>query len=216
MTNLHRKICYSALAVSFLLLGCDKKSAEKEITAIKIIPPAITLASGETTELMIEATLDEGGKVVLSNVATWSSKNTDVATIDTIGQVRALAAGTSEMIARIDSGSKNISASIVVTVAKDLTIELPVAVALTATPIQLRAFFTDESGKKVDYTDKATWTNSDSDIATITTSGLFTGNMGGDTNVKAEFVGDVDTYMGTLDITVLSQAEAKELNIKTP
>ena len=207
---------YSLLACCVTLLGCGQKSAEKDIASIKILPPMLTLAKGEKTELVVEATLKEGAKIVLKGDATWASAMPSIASINSTGQLSALTEGTTKVSATINNGHKTLISTIDVHVAKDLTIKLPVEIAFTEEPIQLQAYFTNGAGEQIDYTSKVTWSNSDSTIATIDKSGLFTGISQGDTTVKAVLIGTPDAYLGTLDITVLSQAEAKKLHLQQP
>src|SRR5439155_770440 len=121
--------------------------------------------------------------------ASWVSSNTTVATITSAGLASGAAQGTSQISAT----------SAGVTGSTTLTVGPPVLVSIAVTPAnptigkqttqQFTATGRNSDGSTVDLTSSATWSSSNTSVATITAGGLATGVAPGTSQISASSAG---------------------------
>ncbi len=159
--------------------------------ALEVTPPRLALSPGLGAQLRANATQADGSQRTATGLATWSSRNPAVCTVDDgvrKGFVTAVAAGACAVDASY--GGQTASAQITV---NDLTVkELTVSPVVLLVPKggtgQLLATAVISDGSAVDATRTATWTSDDATIATVA-AGLVTGLATGATNVSAALGG---------------------------
>ena len=159
-------------------------------TAVKLSKTSLVLSSGSTTS--VASTLTPSNAY---NSSTWKSSNTNVATV-TGGVIYAKAAGTATITVTTYNG-KSASCNVTVKAA-------PTAVKLSRTSLSL------EKGKTFTLTktltpsnayDSVTWTSSNSNVASVSSSGVVTAKGVGTATVT------VKTYNGkTASCTVTVKA----------
>jgi uncharacterized protein YjdB len=170
------------------------------VTAVPVasvsLPATMTLVAGQTATLT-PTVKDANGTVVTDRIVTWSSNNTEVATVSSGGVVKAVATGTAAITAT--SETKSGSAVLTVTPAPvgSVTILPSTSSRASGQTVQLAATVKDTTGAVV--TDRAvSWTSSDPLIATVSASGLVSALATGTATITATS----ETKSGTSTVTV--------------
>ena len=99
--------------------------APPTLTSIAVTPTNSSILAGATQQFTATGTYSDGGTQNLSNRVTWTSLNTEVATINTNGLATGLSAGTATISATLGSVSGNAT----------LTVQLaPLVITTTSLP----------------------------------------------------------------------------------
>lgn len=175
------------------------------LTSITVKPSSAVIAPGSAQGFSATGNYSDGStEPLLFNVATWSSSDTTIATVDSIGDVTGQSAGSATITAAVGaiSGTASVDVqssplqSIVITPASPSVPE-GIGVPLTAT-----GQFGD--GSTQNLTNTVIWTSTPSTIATVSTvpgfQGTVTGVAPGSATVTAVFAGVV----GTTTVTTTS------------
>jgi uncharacterized protein YjdB len=151
-------------------------------TSITVTPAGLAMPLGLTQQFTAIAQFSDGTSQDITGVAAWSSSAKSVATITASGLVSAVNIGSATISATFES----------VTGSTSLTVNAANLVSITITPanttiapgtnVQLRAIGTFNDGGTRDLTHTATWTGSNSAIATVGSGngfvvGLTTGSI---------------------------------------
>ncbi|MBU5668353.1 Ig-like domain-containing protein [Peptoniphilus sp. MSJ-1] len=170
-------------------------------TAISLSPKNITLTPNGTQS--ISATITPSNAT--NKEITWTSSNTDVATVDQSGKVTAHKAGTATINA-VSKADGNIKDTASVTVNENTVEVKPTAISLSSNNITL----TPNEAQKViatitpsNATNKnITWTSSNTDVATVDQSGKVTAHKEGTATITATSQAD-NTIKATSKVTVV-------------
>jgi uncharacterized protein YjdB len=195
------------MALMLMAVGCIKSEEGPKIVSIEVTPSNVELAKGRSTMLDAMGEYDDGTIVPIE--VEWVALNTAVASAlsvtnePSIGIVTALNVGTTTITAMaVDEPSVSVEVSVTVTEAEIeiLTISpSPATVPLGLTvQFSVEATYSDGSIDSV----PVDWSSVDSAIASISASGLATGELGGLTTIKA-VVTDHPTVFTTASIEVL-------------
>jgi uncharacterized protein YjdB len=190
------------LAALTLLAGCGGSSHPNRITSITLSPGTASIAAGQTQQFNGTATTNSGQTITNDNSAgTWSSSNTGVATVNASGLATAVGAGTTTITATVQTGAGSVSGTATLTVTPaalaSITVS-PSAPSVTAGQTQqfsATGVYTDNSQQALS---SATWTSSNTSVATIDNSGLATAVAAGTTTITATSNG----ISGTATLTV--------------
>jgi hypothetical protein len=181
------------------------------ITSIDVSPTTPTIAAG--VQLQFTATVHYSNGIVqdISDSATWTSSNTNAATISNqvgfAGLATTIAAGTTTITASF--GGSSGTATLTVTNATCNTIVVTPANPKMAkqTQLQFIATCTFSDSTQADITSVATWTSSNTNAATISNQSGFQGNAtgvaAGTTTISATFQGKVGSTTLTVTNAVL-------------
>ncbi|WP_242344597.1 Ig-like domain-containing protein [Anaeromyxobacter terrae] len=158
------------------------------------VPPAFTLAAGDSLDARVFALYSDGGLRDVTLLADWTSSAAATAVVSSVaesaGRIRALAPGASTIGASF--GGKSASAEL--TVASDSVIFLLVQPVPSPLPVgvayPLRATALHADGTSADVTALATW-SSDSAAVTVDAAGVATMIAGGVATVTASYGGAV-------------------------
>ena len=154
-----------------------------------IVTPSTASVQVGTSTTLTATVRDASGNVLQGRSVTWSSSNTAVASVSSSGVVTGVAAGTATITAT--SEGKSGTATITVTPA--------LSIRVTPTSAEVQAGQTVQLQATVTGTDAAiTWTSSDTNIATVSGTGLVTGVRQGSATITAT----VGTASATATITV--------------
>lgn len=149
-------------------------------TGIELNYSSYTLEKGETVQLSAAITPDN----VEDHSVTWTSSNTDIATVSSNGLVTAKAVGSAIISAKTNDGS-NLSATCAVTVEKTMVS----SITLSTTNVDLKVAETCQLTATVlpeNATNKnVIWSSSNEGVATVTSSGLVNAIAIGDAVIKA-------------------------------
>jgi uncharacterized protein YjdB len=193
-------------------------TAGSSIASISVIPGSQSVASpSQTTQFIAIGTTSSGATQNLTNVVTWSSSTTQIATV---GATTGLATGVGQGTATIAALYTNSTGGTAVTGTATFTVvggkaEQFTAVAITPSSqamsasgqiTQLIALGTSGStGLQTDVTSstKIKWSSSSPSIASVSASGLVTGSNAGNATITAELANtDGSVVSGTATIAV--------------
>ncbi|EHV5558070.1 Ig-like domain-containing protein [Vibrio parahaemolyticus] len=185
---------YTITLLSLLLSGCNNgddgllempSGWVHYAESLVVTPKNSTVPAGLTQQMRADAVLSDSTVIdVTTNPAlTWTSSDITVATIDANGLVRGLVAGTVTITAEgVNNDGSTVSDTATVTVTDAVVTALQVTPTNETTPVGLtkaftaKAIFSDSSTRIVTNDPALTWSTSDTDIASITTSQASGGN----------------------------------------
>ena len=193
----------------------ETASGKTDTATVTVTPPALVSIAiapagpigplyvgngiGDTRQLAVNGTYDNGTVTLLTSGITWQSLSTSVATVDGTGLVTAKGAGPASITAAAGSLP---AASVLVNV----TAQTLASIAVTPNPItlapagtqQLKITGTYDAGPTRDLTSIATYSPVDGTVVSVSAGGLVTGVKNGGTTVTAT----VGTTSATTSVTV--------------
>ena len=134
------------------------------VTGVTVSSSSISIAAGQTAQLSATASYSDSSTQPLSS-ATWTTSNSNVATVSSSGLVTAVGVGTATIT--VSSGSISQTVSILVTPAALVQINLTPAsgsIAISQT-IQFTASGIFSDGSTQEITKQASWSSSDANIS---------------------------------------------------
>jgi uncharacterized protein YjdB len=164
------------------------------VASVELSPTTQTVAVGQGTSAFTAVTKDAGGHVLTGRTVTFTSDNTDVATID---QNSGVATGVSEGTAHITATSEGVTSN-----AATLTVTPPPVGSVTVDPPSQT--ITDGTTANFNATPKdaqghplngraVSWDSSDHSVATVDNSGLATATGPGTATITATSEGKSGT-----------------------
>ena len=164
------------------------------VASVRVSPTNLSLKIGESAALTAQ-TLDASNTQLPGRTVLWFTSNSSIATVNTSGVVTAVGSGTTTITAT--SEGKSATAAIVVAPPQPtITVTPSPATVEAGKTIQLTAVFRDSQGRTVSKT--FNWTTSNSQVATVSSSGKVTGRKDGTANISATASG----VTGTTTVTV--------------
>ena len=162
------------------------------LSSVDITPASPSnLAAGFSQNFRVIGTYSDGSTADITAQATWNSSNTAVATISSTGTVTGVA-----------SGTVNITASMsgIISPPVSLTVVAPIITSLAVTPVspanlgvgstqQFIATANYSDGSTANLTAQVSWASSNAAYASISATGLATGEAEGNTNITATLSG---------------------------
>ena len=189
----------AGLLVTFMAAGCGQFFPSSDtIVSIALSPTSAQIKPTGTQQYTATGTFGDNSTGDVTSRVTWVSSATNVATINSSGLATAVALGTTNITAK--SGS-------VISPASVLTVSNKTITSITVTPqnVSIIAGTQQQYIATANYSDgthspvTATWTSSDTGVATITSpGGLATAVATGTTTISAAFGG----FVGTTQLTV--------------
>jgi uncharacterized protein YjdB len=172
--------------------------------AISGSPPAI----GATSQFTATATMSDGTTQDVTSTTTWASSDTTVATVSSSGLVAGVSAGQ----VKISGTYQNLTASHTFPVGRSTATVGAIVVSGSAPPTGGTSQFTATAdyldGSTEDVTSRASWTSSNSAVATVASGGLVTGVAPGAATISATYnsvTGSTTFSVGTtLTLVVVS------------
>lgn len=153
-------------------------------TVILIVVSGSAPSTGGTSQLTATANYSDGSEGDVTSLASWRSSNTAVATVSSGGVVTGVAPGA----ATISATYRSVTGSTTFNVGTTIT---SVVVSGTAPAIgsgnQFTAIARFADGSVQDVTSQATWTSSNTDVATVSEGGLVTGVAAGVVTISAKY-----------------------------
>jgi uncharacterized protein YjdB len=163
------------------------------LKSIAVAPSTAVLAPASTLSYTATGTFSDGSTANVTDVVTWSSSATNVASISSFGQVTGQSAGTAIITAQ--QGSVSGTAALVVESSSLSSVTVTPAIASVAeqTATQFNAIGTFADNSTQNLTSSVSWTSSPASIATVSnaspTKGLATGVAPGTATITALFAG---------------------------
>lgn len=149
-------------------------------TTITLNEESLSIRKGDSFQL--EATVNPPG----SHDITWSSTNTEIASVDKDGLVTGIAPGETSVLATYDGVSAECHITVEKTAVESITLDCSEANVKVGFTYQLKATCAPEDAEEVTIQ----WESDDNSIVSVNENGLITGEAPGETTVRA-FVGEV-------------------------
>ena len=166
-------------------------------TSVSVMPDTAEFtALGQTLELTAEVR-DQIGRVMEGVPVSWSSGDTSVAVVDSVGVVTAAGNGRAAVIATAGAGSGS-AAVTVAQVASAVKVSPAADTVLMDDTVRLEARAFDANGHPVAGAEFS-WSSGEPSVATVDGQGLVTGVREGVATIEASVVGAAE---GTSEITV--------------
>jgi trimeric autotransporter adhesin len=160
------------------------------VQSISVTPASRSIAAGTQLSFIATGSFSDGSTQTITNDVTWASSNAAFAkvsnTAGTKGIVTAVAHGTATISGTL--GTVKGSTSLTVDTATLTSIALtPVdALLAPASSMQYSAIGTYSDATTFNLNGVATWTSSDTNVATVTSFGFVTGQSAGTTSITAK------------------------------
>lgn len=159
--------------------------AAAALVSIAITPKSLSVPKGETQQLSAVGTFSDGSQKTITDSATWLVSPSGIATISATGLVKGQEAGSTKIIADLDS----IRGSDPLTVLPPILVSIAVAPAnssiMLGTTEQLTATGTFSDGSTQDLTNSASWSSANSSLVSIGPTGLASAKSVGSTSISA-------------------------------
>lgn len=178
------------------------------LAKITLSPSSGLVTPGSSLQFSATGTFSDGSKQTLTSGVTWTSSDTNVATVSAAGAATGQSPGVVTITAKV--GGVTGTASVVVESSALTSIQVtPANVSIPATvQAQFKAIGQFADGNTQDLTGAVTWTSSSSSIATISNAsgsiGLATGIQPGTVTISAVFNGQVGTATLTVNSATLN------------
>ena len=180
------------LSLCFLLAACNgvknpSGSGPATLTGLSVTPSAVSLATAASISLHATGTYSDGSTKDLTASATWSSSDSNVATVTSAGVVTGVVTGAVTITAR--SGTFAGSAVLTINNASANLTSLVLSPANPSIPVnttqQLTATGSYSDGSSRDLTALVTWSSSTIANATVDVAGLVKGIAAGSATLTA-------------------------------
>ena len=175
------------LATSACGGGSNGRVNSPSLSSLVISPGNPLIVVGQSLQFTVEGTFSDGSKQDLTSAVGWTSSNTTVAMISASGMAIGATQGDSTIRAAL--GSVTISTNLTVGAPQLASIAVVPSNALVniGAPVQLTATGTFSDGTLHDLTKSATWSSSNTGVATVSATGLVTGVAAGDLTIAATY-----------------------------
>jgi uncharacterized protein YjdB len=154
---------------------------------VEVTPTSLQLVIG-SEQTVTARCVDVAGAVVAGKTVTWNSVDAAVATVNTSGLVRGVAAGTTTVTATCEVGPNQRQASVSVTVTLPpivtITVEPPTFTIFQGQKQQVTATPRDQAGNPLSGR-TLTWTTSNQAVAIVSSTGEVTALNGGTATITA-------------------------------
>lgn len=172
------------------------------LTAIQVTPATTSIPNGLTQQYKAIGTYSDASTVDITDSVSWQS-SVSAATIDDAGLATATATGNTTISANLNGVNSN-NATLTVTAAELTKIDItPVTVSVAQGLTQqylATGTYTDDSTQNI--TGSVSWNSSDTDVATISTTGLAQTVAAGNTTISATVVSaGVNSNAASLTVT---------------
>lgn len=188
--------------------------AAPSTTAIEVVAPNTQIPLGQTLQLTVRASLNNGTTVDI-NDASFSSSATQTAEVSDTGLISTLATGAATITVTQGSFTDTVEITVTPAALSSINIQINQASIANGTTAQLTAMgmFTDNSTMPV----SVTWNVADSQIASVNESGVLTGAAVGTTNVTATSMGITSNALAvTITNAVVEGLEAVQSFTEVP
>lgn len=199
----------AVVALAIWSCGSTEPAATPGVAEIVVSPATSTLAPNAQLPLRAQVQ-DESGDLVPDATVTWTVQNPDIVSVSEAGVVTALAVGTSQVAASslgksgiaivsvkpeaATPGTDNPAPSnpgpsnpgtVTPAAVASVTVFAPAKKVKPGSTLQLSAAATDTDGNSMPH-QTFLWSSSNTNVATVSTTGLVTGKRGGKATITAQ------------------------------
>ena len=182
------------------------------LSSISVTPIDPSIAKGLTEQFTATGTYSDSTLVDITTSVTWSSADTNVATVNSSGLASGNAAGTSVITATsgVQSGNSTLTvttASLLSIVVSPINPSIPVGVNK-----QFAATGTYSDDSVADITASVTWTSADTLVATVNSTALATSKLAGQSTITATFAALSDSTLLTVTTATLTSIDVTPID----
>ena len=173
---------------------------QANVSSISVTPSSATVILGAAQQFTAMANYSDGSTQDITQSATWASSSPNVATVSSTGLAISMLVGTAAISASADSATGSAL----------LTVNAPVPVSLVVAPanptvsagaqLQFAATLFYSNGSSIDVTSAVTWSSSNPDVATVSSTGLALSLTGGVTTIEANWGANLLTSPLTMTV----------------
>jgi trimeric autotransporter adhesin len=186
--NFSGKVCAILLALTLTSCG-GFFVANDTVTQLAVSPVNPTVQVGATSQFTATGTTAVGNTIDVTPGVSWSSSKPAIATVNSAGLLTGVSAGISIIYASYQQGSTQTIATVTSATLISLAIApLNTSISVGATQ-QYTATGTYSDNSTQDLTGSVSWSSSNVNVATISTTGLATGVSSGSTTIAAAING---------------------------
>ncbi len=168
------------------------------LQSVAVTPANGSIGKGATQQYTATDTFSDGSTQNVTAQASWTSSNTAIATISSGGLATGVAAGGTTIQAAVNGVNGSTGLTVTGLTLQSLAVTPANASILKGGTQQYTATGTFSDGSTQDLTAQASWTSSNTGVATITSGGLATGVAAGGTTIQAS----VNGVNGSTGLTV--------------
>ncbi|MEN0059951.1 MAG: Ig-like domain-containing protein, partial [Bdellovibrio sp.] len=165
---------------------------QPQLSSIQISPANATVAPGLTQQMTAVGVYTDGSQSNITNNVTWSSSNPSVATVNSAGLISALGQGSTVITATQGSTSQQIALNVGPAALASIQITPNTAAITQGLTQQFTATGLYTDGSQAVLTNSATWSSSNSAVASVNNAGskgLATGQGTGSATISASYQG---------------------------
>lgn len=162
----------------------NNPAVEAALVSLRVIGPT-QLAPGQTAQYLLSGTFDDGSTQDLSKLATWSSSQTDIATIDATGLGTAFSGGSTTITGTVRGRSATLTLTVTSTTLTSLVVTPANTTLAVAGTLNYQAQGSFSDGSSRDLTNEVVWSSSSTSVATISPLGQARGLVEGSTTITA-------------------------------
>jgi uncharacterized protein YjdB len=155
------------------------------LSSIAITPENASVPAGTAQQFTATGSYSDGTTYDISTQITWASTTAATATITAQGLATAVAAGTTNISATLGSIQDTTTLTVTSVTLSSVMVSPTTASKVVGTTQQLTATCTYSDGTSRDMTSQATWSSSNTGVATVSTSGLVTAVSAGSASITA-------------------------------
>jgi len=172
------------------------------VSAVSVSPASASVQPGQTLQLTA-TTWDSAGNVLTGRTVSWSSSNSNAATVSRTGLVSGVTAGSATITATSEGKSGTAAVTVTNAPVASVTVTPSSATVSVGQTAQLTATLKDASGNVLSGR-AVTWSSSDTTIARVSGSGVVTAVATGSATITATSEGQSGT--SSVSVTPVSVA----------
>jgi uncharacterized protein YjdB len=159
-----------------------------QLLSIAVTPANASILIGATQSFIATGTYNDGSTANISNTVAWTSADVSKATILPGGVATGLAVGTSTMSASLNGRTGNANLTVTqATTLLSILVSPPTSDILVNNSQSYTATANYSDGSRVDITNLASWTSSNTAVATIMPTGVASGVSSGTSTINANY-----------------------------
>lgn len=172
------------------------------IIGITVTPPVVKMAKGQTKYLTAEARYSDTTSTLVTDSVEWDVLDDSIVKITDVGLLSGMSEGETTLLAKKDGiVSNTVNLNITGAVIEDITVSPQSSNIASGQTVQLtaNAVYSDNPTPQ-DVSNQVSWQSSDDLVATVSTTGVITGNSVGSAQIIASN-GGVDSSAVTVNVT---------------
>lgn len=182
----------------------------RPVSSVIVSPGQVTIFAGQSTQLTTLVT-DDRGQVLTGRPISYVSSNVQVATVSQTGEVSGISPGSATITVTSEGGTDTAVITVLPEPVASVDVTPPTATLIAGNFLQLTATPRNAGGQAL-VGRVVSWASSAPGVASVSSSGVVTGNVPG----AAIIVATVDGKQGSAVITVLARVATVTVAPLTP